>query len=83
MNPPSLVNQTGNLSLQLKQVQADSLRLILVNNSGQKLATIYEGAGWPAGTVQPLQFNAAAFLHHKLRVLLFHQNRLVHWQELN
>jgi len=73
----------GNFSLQLKQVQADSLRLILVNDSGQNLATIYEGAGWPAGTVQPLQFNAAAFLHHKLRVLLFHHNRLVHWQELN
>jgi hypothetical protein len=74
---------TSNLSLQVRQVQADSLKLILVNDSGQLLATIYNGEGWPAGTVQPIQFNASSYLHHKLRVLLFHHNRLVHWQELN
>ncbi|MES2776315.1 MAG: hypothetical protein V4722_19220 [Bacteroidota bacterium] len=67
----------------IEQVKEGALSLILVDDAGEKIADLWSRAAMVQGAVSVALPFDPQWKTKKLSVLLFHNNQLVHWQELN
>lgn len=76
-------DQNNELVFTIRQETADTVQVVLVNEEGKKLAVAFENNQMPAQSEKTIRLHTGAFAGQKLRLLLFHHQKLVHWQELN
>lgn len=72
------------LTFTLSQVSSGKIQVLLVNEEGRKLQDIVPEKMASPGLDETIRFMVSQdYLHTTKRLLVFHDGKMVHWQELN